>query len=269
MSPTSRRLAVGKRSRAGEPVAVVEHPDVEADLRREPRHRLPDVPAADQEERDPRLRRQVGDAVPRRRLAGASRAARGCAATASHGGLLGEVGHAAARRRRRDSGRRWAGRARRRSRRPRCSRRRGPRGRAVDGSSRAARSRTGPSASERLGEDGHPPAADQAVVPAVIVVQAEGEDFGPAGVVEPEQRPALHLGLDAPAAERAGLRAVGVDEHRRAGLLRRAAAGLDDRAVHARRGRAGSPESAAVSFRRATRAMAGYSAIVTGRPRPG
>ena len=55
------------------PVAVVEHPDVEADLGREPRHRLPDVPAADEEERDPRQRRQVRDARAASPASGASR----------------------------------------------------------------------------------------------------------------------------------------------------------------------------------------------------
>ena len=85
-----------------------------------------------------------------------------------------------------------------------------------------------------MGQDRHPAAADQAVVPAVIVVEAEGEDFRLAGVVEAEERSPLDLGLDAAAAEGAGLGAVRVDEHRRAGLLRRAAPGLHHRAVHAR-----------------------------------
>ena len=79
-----RRADVADQSAAGgreafwadESVAVVQHPDVEADLGREPRHRLPDVPAADEEQRDPRLCRQIGDALPRGGLAGDWRAGR-------------------------------------------------------------------------------------------------------------------------------------------------------------------------------------------------
>ena len=69
----------------------------------------------------------------------------------------------------------------------------------------------------------HPAAADQAVVPAVVVIELKRGDFGrPSCKIG--QRLALDFGLDAAAAERAGLRAVGEDEHRGAGLLRRRAA---------------------------------------------
>ena len=76
-------------------------------------------------------------------------------------------------------------------------------------------------------------------------------------VVQAEQRPAFDLGLDAAAAERAGLGAVGVDEHRGAGLLRRAAARLDDGAVHAR------PPPGERGRQFGEQFTHGYSAIVT------
>ena len=82
---------------------------------------------------------------------------------------------------------------------------------------------------ERVGEDGHAAAADQAVVPAVIVVEAEGEHLRPAAVARPSDAEGtlLDLGLDAAAAEGAALAAVGEDEHGGPGLLRRRAARLD------------------------------------------
>ena len=42
----------------------VEHPHVEPDLGGEPRDRLPDVPAADEQYRHPRQGRQVRDSLP-------------------------------------------------------------------------------------------------------------------------------------------------------------------------------------------------------------
>ena len=88
---------------------------------------------------------------------------------------------------------------------------------------------------ERVGEDGHAAAADQAVVPAVVVVEAEGEHLGFrfAVTAQGSERLAFDLGLDAAAAEGADLSAVGEDEHGRPGLLRRGAARLDDGAVDA------------------------------------
>ena len=58
--------ALGRREAlaAGVALAVVEHPDVEIDLGRQPGDRLADVAAADDEQRDARQDRQVGDAVP-------------------------------------------------------------------------------------------------------------------------------------------------------------------------------------------------------------
>src|SRR5262245_61111333 len=87
---------------------------------------------------------------------------------------------------------------------------------------------------ERLGQDGHSPTADESVIPAVIVVEAERENLGLAGVIEAQECSALNFSLDAAAAECSGLRSVGVNEHCRAGLLRRAAAGLHHRAIDAR-----------------------------------
>src|SRR5262249_39492940 len=85
-----------------------------------------------------------------------------------------------------------------------------------------------------VGENAHTAAADEAVVPAVIVVEAEGQDAGHAVLAaEDAQGPLLDLGLDAAAAEGAALAAVGEDEHGGAGLLRRRAARLDHRAVNA------------------------------------
>jgi hypothetical protein len=58
-----RREAVA----AGELGAVVEHPHIEIDVRRQSRQRLRDVPAADEQERDPRQSRQKGDSAAHRR----------------------------------------------------------------------------------------------------------------------------------------------------------------------------------------------------------
>src|SRR5207247_7015889 len=73
-----------------------------------------------------------------------------------------------------------------------------------------------------------------AVVPAVVVVEVEGQHAGVIGGVQGVQGAALDLGLDAAAAEGAGLAAVIEDEHGGAGLLRRRAARLHDGAVDAR-----------------------------------
>src|SRR5262249_12632786 len=78
-------------------------------------------------------------------------------------------------------------------------------------------------------QDGHPAAANQAIVPAVVVVEVESEDFGLAGAGGEDGEGALFdLGLDATAAQRAALAAVGKDQHGGASLLRRGAARLDD-----------------------------------------
>src|SRR5439155_12733928 len=80
-------------------------------------------------------------------------------------------------------------------------------------------------------EDAHAAAADQAVVPAVIVVEREGEDFRAAAGVEGAEGTLLDLRLDAASAEGPALAAVGEDEHGGAGLLGRGAARLDEQAV--------------------------------------
>ena len=71
-----------------------------------------------------------------------------------------------------------------------------------------------PRSTSGLDEHLHPPAADQAVVPAVVVVELKADDFRPCRRSRMRQRLAFHFGLDAAAAQRAGLRAVGEDEHR-------------------------------------------------------
>src|SRR5256885_1374257 len=80
------------------------------------------------------------------------------------------------------------------------------------------------------GEVGERPAADETVVPAVVVVETEGEQLGVGlGAVlagEHAQGALLDLGLDAAAAEGAVLAAVGEDEHGGAGFLGRGAARL-------------------------------------------
>src|SRR5205823_1589220 len=84
------------------------------------------------------------------------------------------------------------------------------------------------------GDDGHAAAADQAVVPAVVVVEVEAEELRfRAAVTERSQGLALDFGLDAAAAEGAGLAAVGENDHGGARLLRRRTACLDDGAVDA------------------------------------
>src|SRR5262249_39355763 len=80
----------------------------------------------------------------------------------------------------------------------------------------------------------HASAANQAVVPTIVVVEIEGKEFGLAAAVgQDAKRALLHLGLDAAAAERAALAAVGENEHGSAGFLRGRAARLDHRAVDA------------------------------------
>ena len=74
--------------------------------------------------------------------------------------------------------------------------------------------------------------------------------FRAAGRCQGVQRPLPDFGLDAAAAERAGLGAVGEDEHGRAGLLRRRTAGGDDRAAGARQ----APRRSPVRVRRGVRA---------------
>ena len=78
---------------------------------------------------------------------------------------------------------------------------------------------------QRIDRDLHAAAADQAVVPAVIVIELKAGDLRLA-FRQNGQGAAFHLGLDASAAQRAGLRAVVEHQHRGAGLLRRAAARL-------------------------------------------
>jgi hypothetical protein len=82
---------------------------------------------------------------------------------------------------------------------------------------------------ERLNIDVHRPAADQAVVPAVVVVELEGEQLG-----RPREqnldRLHAHLGLDAPAAERSDRLSIGQQQHPRPSRLRRAPPSRDDRA---------------------------------------
>lgn len=76
----------------------------------------------------------------------------------------------------------------------------------------------------------HPPAADQAVVPAVVVIELKGKQFR-AAFGDHAQRAPLNFRLDAAAAEGARLRTIGEDKHRGAGLLRRGAAGFDEAAI--------------------------------------
>src|SRR5205809_5876089 len=79
-----------------------------------------------------------------------------------------------------------------------------------------------------LRQDAHSAAADEAVVPAVVVVEVEDEKLRAiALVIQDAQGTLLDLGFDATSAERAALAAIGEDEHRRPRLLRRRAARLD------------------------------------------
>ena len=194
-------------------LAVVEDPDFKADLRGEAGRRLADVAAADQEEGDARQRREVGDAVlsrgPRTGRNGSDGAESVGDRSASRRPTRGASGPPAGRRRRRrDSGRRCTGR--------RVGDDDGlgkaaalsPRNRA-DGDSRAPL-RTG---GQRVQQDRHAAAADQAVVPAVDVVKVKSPHFRTAAGVQRLERPLLHFRLDASAAERADLAAVRKDEH--------------------------------------------------------
>ena len=73
----------------------------------------------------------------------------------------------------------------------------------------------------------HAAAADQAVVPTVIVIEMERHDLGPP-LVEQEKRAAFHLGFDTAASQGARLRAIREDEHGGPGLLGRRAASFDE-----------------------------------------
>src|ERR1700730_1346783 len=87
----------------------------------------------------------------------------------------------------------------------------------------------------RIGEDGHAAAADQAVVPAVVVVEAKGEDLAATlGIGQQSQSALLDFGLNAAASQGPLLAAVGEDEHGGAGLLGGRAARLDHGAENAR-----------------------------------
>src|SRR5262249_51064463 len=84
-----------------------------------------------------------------------------------------------------------------------------------------------------VGQDAHSAATDQAVVPAVIIIQAKREHFRPSAVPAEDTQGALfHLGLDATASQGAALAAVGQDQHGGPSLLRRRAARLDQRTVN-------------------------------------
>src|SRR5262249_49366816 len=76
-----------------------------------------------------------------------------------------------------------------------------------------------------LDEDAGAAAADQAVVPAEVVVEVEVEEFDAAGV-EAVETAAAGFSLHAAAAERAEDAAVGEEEGAGAGLLGRGAAGV-------------------------------------------
>ena len=89
---------------------------------------------------------------------------------------------------------------------------------------------TGP---DGIDEHRHPSAADEAVIPAVISVEVKGENLAFA-FIQQTQRFAFDLGFHATAAERAGLRTVGKNEHRRPGLLRRRSAGFDEHGIRHR-----------------------------------
>ncbi len=85
-----------------------------------------------------------------------------------------------------------------------------------------------------MSEDRHPAAADEPVVPAVVVIESKGEDFGSAAGREVMQGLLLDLGFHTPAAESTCLRTVREREHRRPGFLRRRPAGGRDHAPDAR-----------------------------------
>src|SRR5262249_60305107 len=78
----------------------------------------------------------------------------------------------------------------------------------------------------------HPAAADQAVVPPVVVVEAKGQYLGPSARSQNTEGALLNFGLDAASAQRPALPAVGEDEHGCPGLLRRRAARLDHRTIN-------------------------------------
>jgi hypothetical protein len=76
----------------------------------------------------------------------------------------------------------------------------------------------------------HDAAADQAVVPAIVVIEAKGEEAALVVSVHQALGAEAHFGFDASAAERADGFAVLPGRAWRAPILRRAAARADDRA---------------------------------------
>ena len=81
--------------------------------------------------------------------------------------------------------------------------------------------------SQRIDQHFHAASANQAVIPAVVVVELKREQLDRA-TRQQSQRAAFDLGLDATAAECADLRAIGEHEHRRPRLLRCGTACLDE-----------------------------------------
>ena len=80
----------------------------------------------------------------------------------------------------------------------------------------------------RIDQHPHAAAADQSVVPAVVVVQLECEQFG-ATILQQLQAAAFDLGFHAAPPQGADLGTVGEHQHGRPRLLRSRAAGFDQR----------------------------------------
>ena len=217
-----------KAFRIRELFPIVEHPDSELDFGGQACRGLSDVPTADQQERDPGCRRHKRDprmhlrtrpqatgrelrrnGVPvRRERARRNRRSRGIEQVTFTHGVLG------------------SGRDRDRFRETVAAVRKFEQGTVVRAGGRAGM--------QRVSNDGHASAADEAIVPPIIVIQLERESGGKAQLGQVVQHAAFDLGFDTAAAEGAGLGPVGEDEHGSTGFLRRRPARRHDRAVDAR-----------------------------------
>src|SRR5262245_49291522 len=84
--------------------------------------------------------------------------------------------------------------------------------------------------SQRINQHLHSSAADQTIIPTVVVVKLKRQQLGFTLIDQP-QSTAFDLRFDTSAPQRSGLRSIRKDKHRRAGLLRRRPARFDKSGV--------------------------------------
>src|SRR5579871_919744 len=214
--------------------AIVEHPDLEIDFGRQTSHGLTDMARADNQQRDARQNRQIGNAL-----------------TAKRSGPLRQRNERLQDLRRNCGIRRLGNELACRIEEKSISRDQAVLRRESDGLctplsvldaateatvilSRSGERRCVSAPRNWIRKDAHAAAADEAVIPTVIIIKMEGQHLGPlAAGGQCTQGTLAHLGLDAAAAERAALSPIGEDQHGSSRLLRRRAARLDHGAENA------------------------------------